>query len=331
MGKIVALGEIMLRLSPQGFDRFSQTKQFNAFYGGSEANASVSLACLGKEVSYVTKLPTNDIAQCAINEIRKYGVDTSNIVRGGNRMGLYFFEYGQSKRTSKIVFDRKDSAIAKAEPSDFDWDKIFEGAEWFHFSGITPALSESCMKITLDAVKAAKKKGLTVSIDLNYRSTLWSEEDYGKAMKEILPYCDVTLGSKEESELALGLPQKSGKSSEEIMKAMVETYGLKYSTAIVRKVLGPEEIEGWTASLYDGEKLYKAKEYDIKVVDEIGGGDAFAASFIYAASSNMSKQDIIEFATAGSCLKYTMMGDANLSSVDEVLRLMKNGSGQLSR
>lgn len=329
MGKIVTLGEIMLRLSPAGYDRFSQAKQFNAFYGGSEANVSVSLATFGKETSYVTKLPDNAIAQCAINELRKYGVDTKDIVRGGKRMGLYFCENGESQRPAKLVYDRKDSSIATAKREDFDWDKIFEGAEWFHFSGITPALSDECAQITLDAVKAAKKHGLTVSVDLNYRENLWSAEAFSKSMLELLQYCDVSYGSIEEVEMTVAAD--GTESTETLLKEMVEKYNLKYSCVILRNRFTAEDVD-WIALLHDGEKVYTSKKYDIHIADNIGGGDAFGASLIYAITSRFSKQDIIEYATAGSCLKYSMNGDANLSTVDEVMNLMNgDGSGKVSR
>lgn len=329
MGKIVTLGEIMLRLSPAGYDRFSQAKQFNAFYGGSEANVSVSLANFGKETSYVSKLPENAVAQCAVNELRKYGVDTKHIVRGGERMGLYFCENGESQRPAKLVYDRKNSAMALANREDFDWDKIFEGAEWFHFSGITPALSETCAQITLDALKAAKNKGLTVSIDLNYRENLWEkEEDYSKVIRSLLQYCDVALGSMEEAELAVG--EGSGESCDEILKKLVEKFGLKYATIILRNRFTAEDVD-WTAVLYDGNQIYNAKKYDVHIADNIGGGDAFAAALIYAITSKFSNQEIIEFATIGSCLKYSMNGDANLSTVDEILNAMKDATGKVSR
>jgi 2-dehydro-3-deoxygluconokinase len=329
VGKIVTFGEIMLRLSPAGYDRFVQSKQFNAFYGGSEANVAVSLANFGKEVSYVTKLPENNIAQCAINELRKYGVDTKDIVRGGKRLGLYFCENGESQRPAKLVYDREDSAIAKAKREDFDWDKIFEGADWFHFSGITPALSDECAKITLDAVKAAKEKGMTVSIDLNYRENLWDADKFSKAIRELLEYCDVALGSIEEAEMALG--EGEGEECNDILKKFVEKFGLKYATIILRNRFTAEDVD-WTAVLYNGKDFYNSRKYDIHVADNIGGGDAFAASLIYAITSKFSNQEIIEYATAGSCLKYSMNGDANLSSVSEVEKLMNgDGSGKVSR
>lgn len=329
MGKIITFGEIMLRLSPMGYERFVQAKQFNAFYGGSEANVAVSLANFGEKVGYVTKLPQNDIAQSAINELRKYGVDTEAVVRGGERIGLYFCENGESQRPAKLVYDRKNSAIAKAKREDFDWGKIFEGADWFHFSGITPALSEECAKITLDAVKAAKKKGMTVSIDLNYRETLWSADEYSKVMRELLKYCDVALGGMEEAEMAMG--EGTGDDCNTVLKKFVKKFDLKYASIILRNRFTSEDVD-WTAVLYDGSDFYNSKKYDIHVVDNIGGGDAFAAALIYAITSKFSNQEIIEFATAASCLKYTMNGDTNLSSVEEALKLMNgDGSGKVSR
>ncbi len=289
MSKVVTFGEMMLRLSPAGYDRFVQSKQFNAFYGGSEANVAVSLASFGKEVSYVTKFPENNIAQCAINELRKYGVDTKDIVRGGERLGLYFCENGESQRPAKLVYDRKDSAIAKAKREDFDWDKIFQGADWFHFSGISPALSEECAKITLDAVKAAKKKGMTVSIDLNYRENLWGADEFSKSIRELLKYCDVALGSMEEAEMALG--GSEGGDCKDLLKKLVEKFDLKYATIILRKRFTAEDVD-WTAVLYDGKEFYNSKKYDIHVVDNIGGGDAFAASLIYAITSKFSNQKL---------------------------------------
>lgn len=329
MSKIITFGEIMLRLSPIGYERFVQAKQFNAFYGGSEANVAVSLANFGKKVGYVTKLPQNDIAQSAINELRKYGVDTEAVVRGGERVGLYFCENGESQRPAKLVYDRKNSAIAKAKREDFDWNKIFEGADWFHFSGITPALSEECAKITLDAVKAAKKKGMTVSIDLNYRETLWSADEYSKVMRELLKYCDVALGGMEEAEMAMG--EGAGDDCNTVLKKFVKKFDLKYASIILRNRFTSEDVD-WTAVLYDGNNFYNSKKYDIHVVDNIGGGDAFAAALIYAIISKLSNQEIIEFSTAASCLKYTMNGDTNLSSVEEVEKLMNgDGSGKVSR
>lgn len=329
MSKIITFGEIMLRLSPMGYERFVQAKQFNAFYGGSEANVAVSLANFGEKVGYVTKLPKNDIAQCAINELRRYGVDTEAVVRGGERIGLYFCENGESQRPAKLVYDRKNSAIAQAKGEDFDWDKIFEGADWFHFSGITPALSEECAKITLEAVKAAKKKGMTVSIDLNYRETLWGADEYSKVVRELLEYCDVALGSMEEAEMAIG--EGAGEDCNTILKKLARKFELKYASIILRNRFTAEDVD-WTAVLYDGKSFYNSKKYDIHVVDNIGGGDAFAAALIYAITSKLSNQEIIEFATAASCLKYSMNGDTNLSSVEEVEKLMNgDGSGKVSR
>ena len=329
MSKVVTFGEMILRLSPAGYDRFVQSKQFNAFYGGSEANVAVSLANFGKEVSYVTKFPENNIAQSAINELRKYGVDTKDIVRGGERIGLYFCEKGESQRPAKLVYDRKNSSMANAKREDFDWNKIFEGADWFHFSGINPALSDECAKITLDAVKAAKKKGMTVSIDLNYRQNLWDEEKYSTAIRELLKYCDVALGTLDEAEIAV--VDGKGAQCKDLLKELVEKYDLKYASIISTERFAAEDID-WTAMLYDGKDFYNSRKYDIHVADNMGGGDAFAASLIYAIKSELSNQEIIDYATAGSCLKYCMNGDTNLSSVAEVMNLMNgDGLGKVSR
>ena len=329
MSKVVTFGEMMLRLSPIGYDRFLQSEQFNAFYGGSEANAAVSLGNFGKEVSFVTKFPENNIAQCAINALRKYGVDTNDIVRGGERIGLYYCEKGESQRPAKLIYDRKNSSMANAKREDFDWDKIFKGADWFHFSGITPSLSDECAKITLDAVKAAKKKGMTVSIDLNYRKNLLDAENFVKIIGEILKYCDVALGTMEEAEVLIG--KGKGAKCNDLLKNLVEKFDLKYASIILTDRFTAGDID-WTAVLYDGKDFYNSRKYDIHVADNMGGGDAFAASFIYAATSKFSNQEIIDYATAGSCLKYCMNGDVNLSSVDDVMKLMNgDGLGKVSR
>lgn len=244
-------------------------------------------------------------------------------------MGLYFCENGESQRPAKLVYDRKDSSIATAKRGDFDWNKIFEGAEWFHFSGITPALSDECALITLDAVKAAKEHGLTVSVDLNYRENLCDAEAFSNSMIELLHYCDVSYGSIEELQMAVGA--NSNEDTETLLKEMIEKYNLKYASVILRNRFTAEDVD-WLVLLHDGEKVYTSKKYDIHIADNIGGGDAFGASLIYAITSGFSKQDIVEYAAAGSCLKYSMNGDANLSTVDEVLNLMNgDGSGKVSR
>ncbi|SHJ69759.1 2-dehydro-3-deoxygluconokinase [Geosporobacter subterraneus DSM 17957] len=340
MGKFVTFGEIMLRLAPIGYDRFVQSKEFGVVYGGGEANVAVSLANYGKDAYFVTKLPKHEIGQSAVNELRRYGVNTSLITRGGDRVGIYFCEKGASQRPSKVIYDRAHSAIAEAKKEDFNWEEIFEGAEWFHFTGITPALSDNCAEITLEAVKAAKEAGVTVSVDLNYRKKLWSTEKAGKVMGEIVKYCDVVIANEEDAEKVFGIKAEetnitSGHLSDEgykkVAQELADRFGLKYVAITLRESFSASD-NGWSAMMYDTKEFYKSKRYDVRIVDRVGGGDSFGAGLIYGLSSGMSNQDALEYAVAASCLKHTIEGDFNLVSIEEVETLMKgDASGRVQR
>lgn len=340
MGKFITFGEIMLRLAPVGFERFLQSKEFGVVYGGGEANVAVSLSNYGKDAYFVTKLPKHEIGQCAVNELRRYGVDTSMIVRGGERVGIYYCEKGASQRPSKVIYDRAHSAIAEANREDFNWKEIFMDAHWFHFTGITPALSDECAAITLDAVKAAKEAGVTVSVDLNFRKKLWSSEKAGQVMGEIVKYCDVVIANEEDAEKVFGIKAEGtditgGTLSDEgyknVAKQLTERFGLKYVAITLRESFSASD-NGWSAMLYDGENFYNSKKYKMHIVDRVGGGDSFGAGLIYGLTSGYSNQEALEFAVAASCLKHTIEGDFNLASIDEVETLMNgDSSGRVQR
>jgi len=340
MGKVVTFGEIMLRLAPMGYDRFLQSKEFGVVYGGGEANVAVSVANYGKEAYFVTKLPKHEIGQSAVNELRKYGVNTDYIVRAGERVGIYFCEKGSSQRPSKVIYDRAHSSIAEAKLGDFDWKTIFEGAEWFHFTGITPALSDECAAVTLEAVKAANAAGVTVSVDLNYRKKLWSNEKAGKVMAEIVKYCDVVIANEEDAEMVFGIKASEtnvtgGHLSDEGYKGvatqLVERFDLKYVAITLRESFSATR-NGWSAMLYDGKEFYKSKRYDMHITDRVGGGDSFGGGLIYGLTSGKNNQDALEFAVAASCLKHSIEGDFNLVSVEEVETLANgDASGRVQR
>lgn len=340
MGKFITFGEIMLRLAPMGYDRFVQSREFGVVYGGGEANVAVSLANYGKEAYFVTKLPKHEIGQAAVNELRKYGVHTELIKRGGDRVGIYYCEKGASQRPSKVIYDRAHSAIAEAKSGDFDWKSIFEGAEWFHFTGITPALSDETAAITLEAVKAAKEAGVTVSVDLNYRKKLWSTEKAGRVMADIVKYCDVVIANEEDAEKVFGIKAaatniEGGELNEEgyrdVAKQLVERFDLKHVAITLRESFSASH-NGWSAMMYDGKEFYKSKRYDMTVIDRVGGGDSFGGGLIYGLSSGMDNQAALEFAVAASCLKHTVEGDFNLVSVEEVEALAQgDASGRVQR
>lgn len=340
MGKFITFGEIMLRLAPIGYERFVQAKELGVVYGGGEANVAVSLANYGKDAYFVSKLPKHDIGQAAVNELRKFGVNTQYITRGGERVGIYFYEKGASQRPSKVIYDRAHSAIAEAKQGDFNWSEIFAGAEWFHFTGITPALSRECAAITLAAVKAAKEAGVTVSVDLNYRKKLWTTEEAGKVMADIVKYCDVVIANEEDAEKVFGIKAAetdittghlSDEGYQKVAVQLVERFDLQYVAITLRESYSASD-NGWSAMLYDGKEFYKSKKYDVRIVDRVGGGDSFGGGLIYGLSSGMNNQDALEFAVAASCLKHTIEGDFNHASVEEVDALRHgDASGRVQR
>ena len=339
--KAVTFGELMLRLAPEGYLRFVQADKFTVTFGGGEANVAVSLANYGIDAAFVSKLPNNDIGQAAVNSLRRFGVDTSKIVRGGDRIGIYFLEKGASQRPSKVIYDRAASAIALAKREDFDWDKIFEGVNWFHFTGISPALSDSAAEITLDAVKAAKAKGITVSCDLNYRKKLWSKAKAKEVMTSLMPYVDVLIANEEDSadvfgikaddtDISKGALNKEGYKS--VAKKLVDAFGFKYVAITLRGSISANDNK-WSAMLYDGKNYFFSKEYMIHIVDRVGGGDSFGGGLIYGMLNfKEDSQKVIEFAVGASCLKHSIEGDYNMVSVDEVLKLIEgDGSGRVQR
>lgn len=338
--KVVTMGEIMLRLSAPGFKRFSQSDSFDVVYGGGEANVAVSLANYGLDAHFVTKLPKHEIGQCAVDSLRKFGVQTDYIARGGDRVGIYFLENGASMRPSKVVYDRANSAIAEAEASDFDFDKIFKDAEWFHFTGITPALGEKAAQLTEEALKAAKRHGVTVSVDLNYRKKLWTPEQAKKVMTNLMQYVDVCIGNEEDAEKVLGF--KPGHTDvtkgelelegyKDIFKQMKEQFGFKYVVTTLRESHSASD-NSWSALIYDGSEFYHSKRYDIRIVDRVGGGDSFAGGLIYGLISGRDFKQALEFAVGASALKHTIPGDFNLVSVEEVETLIKgDASGRVQR
>lgn len=338
--KIITFGEIMLRLAPEGYTRFLLADSFNATYGGGEANVAVSLSNFGFDTEFVSKIPENEIGQAAINSLRRFGTGTKFITRGGERLGIYFLERGASQRASKVIYDRAGSAIAEAKAKDFNWKKILNGADWFHFTGITPALSDAMADITLKAAKTAKEKGLTVSCDLNYRKKLWSKDKAREVMTKLMPYVDVLIANEEDcsdvfgikaegSDITGGHLSKEGYKS--VAKTLIEKFGFKYAAITLRGSISANDNR-WAAMLYDGKEYYFSKEYLIHIVDRVGGGDSFGAGLIFSMLSDFDNQKTIEFAVGASCLKHTIEGDFNMVSTDEVLKLIGgDGSGRVQR
>lgn len=340
MTKIITLGEIMLRLSPPGNYRFLQADSFDAVYGGGEANVAVSLANYGDDVYYVTKVPKHEIGQAAVNSLRRVGVHTDYIARGGKRLGIYYNETGSAMRPGKVIYDRADSAIACADVSDFDFDEIFDGADWFHWSGITPAISKKGAELVKAACIAAKAHGVTVSCDLNYRAKLWTPEEAQAVMKPLMAYVDVCIGNEEDAARCLGFVPDSdvegGKTDAEgyygIFKQMKEQFGFRMVASTLRESHSASD-NGWKALLYDGKEFYASKHYEITpIVDRVGGGDSFSGGLIHALLKWNDPRTAVEFATAAGALKHTIHGDVNCVSEEEVLSLMNgNGSGRVQR
>lgn len=341
MSKIVTLGEIMLRLSPEANRRFIQADKFEVIYGGGEANVAVSVANYGHDAYFVTKLPEHEIGQSAINALRRYGVNTSFVARGGNRVGIYYAETGASMRPSKVIYDRAGSSIAEAEPKDFDFDKIMEGAAWFHWSGITPAISDKAAELTRLACEAAKRHNVTVSVDLNFRKKLWTSDKAKSIMKPLMKYVDVCIGNEEDAELCLGFKPDAdveGGNTDAagykgIFTAMAKEFGFKYVVSTLRESLSATH-NGWKAMIYNGKDFYESKHYDIMpIIDRIGGGDSFSGGLIHGLLTWPQDQGkALEFAVAASALKHTINGDFNLVSASEVASLAGgNASGRVQR
>jgi 2-dehydro-3-deoxygluconokinase len=338
--KVITFGEIMLRLAPEGYYRFVQANSYGAIYGGGEANVAVSLAGFGIDAAFVTKLPKHEIGQGAVNSLRKFGVDTSLIVRGGERVGIYFLEKGASQRPSKVIYDRAHSAIATATESDFDWDKIFKDVNWFHFTGITPALSDNTALICMAAVKVARSKGITVSCDINYRANLWTREKARDVMGKLMEYVDICIANEEDAADVFGIKASgsdvtTGKIShdgyKEVAAALIKKFNFKQVAITLRESISAND-NNWGAMLYNGKDFYFSKKYAVHIVDRVGGGDSFGAGLIYANLQGMPPDEGLEFAVAASCLKHTIEGDINYVSVDEVKKLAAgNASGRVQR
>lgn len=338
--RVVTFGEIMMRLNPVGYERFVQANEFVSTYAGAEANVAVSLSNYGVDAAFVTKLPEHEIGQAAVNSVRKYGVDTSLITRGGDRVGIYFCEKGASQRPSKVIYDRAHSAIATATVSDFDWKKILNGVNWFHFTGITPALSDNVAEITLEALKECKAKGITVSCDLNFRKKLWSKEKAGKVMGELCKYVDFCIANEEDAKDVFGIEAdntdiNTGKLDREgyisVAKKLTEKFGFKGVAITLRESLSAND-NNWSGMLYTNGQAVFSKKYAMHIVDRVGGGDSFGGALIYSLLNGYEPQKAIDFAVAASCLKHTIEGDFNLVSVKEVEALANgNASGRVQR
>ena len=340
--KYLTFGEIMLRLKSPGHERFFQSPMLEATFGGGEANVAVSLANYGEDVGFLSVLPKNAIGDECIKELRRFGVDTSRVVRGGERLGIYYLETGANQRPSKVVYDRAYSAIAMAKPGDIDWDKTFEGVEWFHITGITPAISESAMELSLESVREAKKRGITVSCDLNYRKNLWK---YGKkaseVMRELAKYVDVAIANEEDVQKSLEITTDVNVESGELDRSKYKALGDKVLAAypdmkmiaITLRESKSADWNGWAACLNDREHFYESKRYEIRdIIDRVGGGDSFAGGLIYGLNNYEGRQQALEFAVAASCLKHSIDGDFNRVDVDEVEKLMGgDGTGRVQR
>lgn len=340
MKKVITFGEIMMRLNPEGYRRFVQADRFETSYAGGEANVAVGLAQFGMDAAFVSKVPAHEIGQCAVNELRRFGVDTSLILRGGDRLGLYYVEKGASQRASKVIYDRADSAIAKAAVSEFDWDAIFENVAWFHWTGITPALGGELPEICLEACKAAKAHGVTISCDLNFRKKLWTSAQANAVMSKLMPYVDVCIANEEDAKDVFGIAASgtdiaAGKLSREGYRSVAEQlcahFGFKAVAITLRGSISASDND-WAAMLYTGGEAYFSPTYHIRIVDRVGGGDSFGAGLIYAMLNGKSPQDTVNFAVAASCLKHSIEHDFDLVGVSEVEALAAgNASGRVQR
>lgn len=340
MADIITFGEIMLRLKPEGYLRFFQNDRMEATFGGGEANVAVSLANFGLDAEFVTKLPDHEIGTAAIRCLDYFGVHTEHIARGGQRIGIYYLETGASQRPSKVIYDRADSAIAEAKQRDFDWDDILKDAKWFHFTGITPALSSDAARICEEACQRAKALNLTVSCDLNFRKKLWTQEEAEKTMGRLMKYVDVCVANEEDAEQVFGIKAEntditSGKLDHSgycsVAKQLIERFDLSYAAITLRTSLSASDNK-WAAMISNGAECLFSREYPVHIVDRVGGGDSFGAGLIYGLHQNMDMGKALEFAVAASCLKHSIEGDFNRVSVQEVERLMEgDGSGRVQR
>lgn len=338
--KFVGFGEIMARLSPDNVLRFAQADSFNVSYSGAEGNMAIALSYMGIPAEMVTKFPDNDIGRCACRVLKKYDVITDHIAWGGQRLGLYYLERGASQRPSKVIYDRRYSAIAEADPADFDWDAIFQDAGWFHFTGITAALSENTQQICKEACLAAKRHGVKVSCDLNYRKSLWTPEEARRVMTPLMDYVDVCIANEEDSEKVLGICAAdtditAGKLSiagySALAKQLADAYGFEKVAITLRESISAS-VNNWSAMLYADGETYLSKKYTMQIIDRVGGGDSFASGLIYGCLNDFDPQKTVEFAAGASCLKHSIEYDFNLSTVDEVMNLINgDGSGRVQR
>lgn len=337
---IVTFGEVMLRLQPPGYLTMAQAKSFDATYGGAEGNVAVSLANFGKQARLVTGVPDNALGSACIGELRRWGVDTSCIIQRAGRLGIYFCEKGASQRPSKVLYDRADSVISTLGPADFDWDRIFDGASWFHFTGITPALSDSMAEAVLAACKAAKQKNIPISCDLNYRKKLWDKQKAGQVMTGLMPYVDVLIANEDDAADVFGIhaPESNTTAGElhldgyyYVAKELADRFGFTKVAITLRESVSAS-CNHWSALLYDGERFYTSKKYTMQIVDRVGGGDSFCGGLIYSLTEGYPSQAALEFAVAASCLKHSVEGDFNTVSVEDVKTLMGgDGSGRVQR
>ncbi len=340
MAKVITFGELMIRLQPYNYERFVQADHLEFTFGGGEANVAVSLANYGMDAAFVTKLPAHAIGQAAVNSLRRYGVDTSMIVRGGDRVGIYFNEKGASQRPSVCIYDRAHSAIAEAESSDFDWDAVFDGADWFHFTGITPALGPNVAAICLEACKAAKAHGVKVSCDLNYRGKLWTREEARETMTELCRYVDVCISNEEDAKDVFGIEAEktditAGELNKEgyksVARQLMDRFGFEKVAITLRESKSAFDND-WSAMLYDGKEYCFSKVYHLHIIDRIGGGDSFGGGLIYSLLNGYDLQAAVEFAVAASALKHSVEGDYNMVTVAEVQKLSGgDGSGRVQR
>lgn len=338
--KVVTLGEIMLRLSTPDYKRFVQADTFEVTYGGGEANVAAAICNYGEQGVFVTKVPNNAIGQSAINHLRRYGVDTQHIARGGDRLGIYFLETGASMRASQVIYDRAGASIADVNASEFDFDKILDGADWFHTTGITPALSDKAAALTEAALKAAKAKGITTSIDLNYRKKLWSKEKAREVMTKLCQYVDVCIGNEEDADTTLGFKaahtdvtkgELNLDGFKDVFKQMKDKFGFKFIASSLRESYSASD-NGWSALVYDGTDFHHTKKYNVRIVDRVGSGDSFASGLIYGLVTGMSMKDAAEFGVAASALKHTIPGDLNHATLSDVKELVGgDGSGRVQR